>query len=156
MDVPILSYLTKFGYFFQKMTGKSSLNTEDFVTRALIKFQKFGDIPATGILDKDTVQLMTTPRCGLPDTQNVDVIENTTKAEKENTRQKRYALEGSRWSIRKLKYRVSRYPSSRRLRMKKVDMEVKKAFTMWSSVSNLTFEQVRKGKINIEIRFLHK
>ena len=52
-----------------------------------------------------------------------------------------------------LTYRVTKYPSSRRLSKKTVDHEIEKAFKVWSDVSNLKFQRKSSGSIHIEIRF---
>ena len=77
----------------------------------------------TGKLDKQTVELIGTPRCGVPDVleeqlvddqEILDIGENE-EQEGENvtssyfpTRKKRYALQGSRWRTKSLTYKVKR------------------------------------------------
>ena len=72
----------------------------------------------TGKLDKQTVELIGTPRCGVPDVleeQLVDDQEILDIGDKEDenvtssyfpTRRKRYALQGSRWRTKSLTYKV--------------------------------------------------
>ena len=77
----------------------------------------------TGKLDKQTVELIGTPRCGVPDVleeQLVDDQEILDIGDKEEqggenvtssyfpTRRKRYALQGSRWRTKSLTYKVKR------------------------------------------------
>ena len=82
-------------------------------------FHRFGGINVTGKLDKQTVDLMGTPRCGVPDVleeQLVDdqeILDVGDKEEEENgttsyfpSRRKRYALQGSRWRTKSLTYKV--------------------------------------------------
>ena len=82
-------------------------------------FHRFGGINVTGKLDKQTVDLMATPRCGVPDVleeQLVDdqeILDVGDKEEEENgtnsyfpSRRKRYALQGSRWRTKSLTYKV--------------------------------------------------
>ena len=74
----------------------------------------------TGKLDKETVELMGTPRCGVQDVleeQLVDEQEILDVGDKEEenvtssyfpARRKRYALQGSRWRTKSLTYKVNR------------------------------------------------
>ena len=100
--------------------GKSYLLTEEGVIQAIKKVQKFGGLNETGILDSETVQLMKSPRCGVPD--NIDSYENLIyigdeDEEEDNedgyypSRKKRYALQGSRWKKKTLTYKVGKYPT---------------------------------------------
>ena len=74
-------YLTKFGYVESSLTeaftaekarvsapaeldGNFDKNTE----QALSRFQKFNGLKVTGKMDKATLELMSRPRCGFPDT----------------------------------------------------------------------------------------
>ena len=85
--------------------------------------QKFGGLNETGILDTETVELMKSPRCGVPD--NIENYENLIDIgddddEKEEdkdgyypSRKKRYALQGSRWKKKTLTYKVGKYPTGK-------------------------------------------
>jgi len=66
-------------------------------------------------------------------------------------RQKRYALEGSRWRVNEITYRISKY--SDQLPKKTVDNIIKKAFNTWAEVTNLKFVEKKSGKVHIDIRF---
>ena len=59
-------------------------------------------LPVTGELDKKTVSLMKEPRCGVKD----DVGKNMG-----SSRSKRFALQGSRWKVNTLLYKISKYPT---------------------------------------------
>ena len=107
--------------------------------KAVKEFQTFGGVVNTGIIDEHTIELMRTPRCGLPDV-------------KDGVRRKRFALQGSRWMKEEVSYSVGRYPSG--LTMSEVDSDVKKAFDMWQQASGLTFVRKRAwDNADIEIRF---
>lgn len=93
-----------------------------------------------GELDSTTMELMSLPRCGVKD-----------KVGFGNSRAKRYALQGSRWKVKALNYRISKYP--KRLTRDEVDQEVYNAFNVWSKYTDLTFTPQRSGKVHIEIRF---
>lgn len=86
------------------------------------------------------MELMSLPRCGVKD-----------KVGFGNSRAKRYALQGSRWKVKALNYRISKYP--KRLTRDEVDQEVYNAFNVWSKYTDLSFTPQRTGKVHIEIRF---
>ena len=87
---------------------------------------------------------MGTPRCGVR-----DIIGHGATAK----RKKRYVLQGSRWQVKGLTYRINKYPSTFRLSKSDVDKTVAKAFKMWEDSTDLTFKRKETGSVNIEIRF---
>jgi len=146
-ETQALLYLSKYGYIAPK-NGTQALVTEDnikeYVKSAVKDFQAFAGLNQTGELDPVTVELMATPRCGVR-----DIIGHGATAR----RKKRYVLQGSRWQVKQLTYRINRYPSTFRLSKKDVDETVKKAFTMWQEATGLSFERKDSGSVHIEIRF---
>ena len=66
---------------------------------------------------------------------------------------KNITFPGSRWKVKELTYKISKYPSTQRLSKPQVDKEIEKALKVWSDVTDLTFEQRRTGKVHIDIRF---
>lgn len=88
---------------------------------------------------------MNTPRCGVKD--NVGPSHNARR------RRKRYALQGSRWKVDTLTWRISRYPTSGRLSKSDVDKEMKRAFQLWADETNLQFQKKDSGTAHIDIRF---
>lgn len=87
---------------------------------------------------------MNTPRCGVKD--NVGPSSHA-------KRKKRYALQGSRWKVNKLTWRISRYPSSGRLSKADIDEQLKQAFQIWADQTALQFQKTDSGTAHIDIRF---
>lgn len=147
IDKSTVNFLKKFGYLKtvkSEQSGQSYLMDQESLITAVKQFQTFGGVAQTGIIDEDTLELMRTPRCGLPD---VNIEDGAPR-----TRMKRFALQGSRWKKEELTYTVGRYPSG--LSRSEVDTDVKKAFNMWQQASGLTFVRKRSwDKVDIEIRF---
>ncbi|CRK95035.1 CLUMA_CG008519, isoform B [Clunio marinus] len=85
--------------------------------------------------------MMTMPRCGVRDKVGFG----------SDSRSKRYALQGSRWKVKALTYRISKYP--KRLNRDDVDKEVAKAFGVWSEYTDLTFTAKKSNPVHIDIRF---
>ena len=54
-----------YGYLKQNTNSCS----EHEVTKAIRKFQRLFGLKVTGLFDEETLALMKTPRCGLPDNQ---------------------------------------------------------------------------------------
>jgi len=144
-------YLAKFGYLKTGTSGKTAaLQSLD---SAISDFQAFAGLEQTGELDEETVKMMHTPRCGVKDFVEED--EDTPRMRLRNSRRrgKRYALQGSRWKVKDLTYRVSKYPVKSRLTRREVDDTMRRAFDIWEKETDLKFTRKNSGKVHIEIRF---
>lgn len=143
-------YLTRFGYMTQSSSVQSS--SLQSLDRAITKFQEFAGLEQSGQLTKETVDYMQMRRCGVK-----DIIEDDEDSPrirlKIKTRSKRYALQGSRWRVRNLTYKISKYPRKSGLTRREVDETMKKAFGVWEKATDLKFEKKNSGKVHIEIRF---
>ncbi|XP_038208860.1 matrix metalloproteinase-14 isoform X10 [Zerene cesonia] len=137
-----MMYLAQYGYLSPSVRNPSSghIMDESSWRRAIAEFQSFAGLNTTGELDEETINVMSLPRCGVRD-----------KVGFGESRAKRYALQGSRWRVKNLTYKISKYPS--RLNRAEVDAELAKAFNVWSDYTDLTFTQKRSGQVHIEIRF---
>ncbi|XP_046668364.1 matrix metalloproteinase-2 isoform X3 [Homalodisca vitripennis] len=138
-----MMYLSQFGYLSPTLRNPQSgqIISEDTLTKAIQEFQAFAGLNITGLLDQDTKELMSLPRCGVKDKVGYGT----------SSRSKRYALQGSRWRVRDLTYKISKYP--RALGKADTDKVVKEAFAVWAGVTPLTFTQKKTGPVHIEIRF---
>ena len=106
-------------------------------------FQSFAGLAQTGELDPSTLELMKTPRCGVRDIIGPGAV----------ARRKRYVLQGSRWRVRSLTYRVTQYPGGSSITQQEVDDTIKKSFDLWEAATDLTFTNQESGSVHIEIRF---
>nr|XP_019556504.1 matrix metalloproteinase-14 isoform X5 [Aedes albopictus] len=136
-------YLSQFGYLSAKFRNPTSgsLLEKDTWEKAIMEFQSFAGLNVTGELDGDTMELMSLPRCGVRDKVGFG----------SDSRSKRYALQGSRWKVKALTYRISKYPS--RLDRNEVDKEIAKAFSVWSEYTDLSFTAKKSAPVHIDIRF---
>ena len=73
-------------------------------------------------------------RCGVKDVGDGDIVGGNDDSVI-TTRHKRYAIQGSRWRNRNITYRVTKYPTTKRLSKKEVDLTIKKAFNVWTKVT---------------------
>ncbi|XP_012278476.1 matrix metalloproteinase-14 isoform X2 [Orussus abietinus] len=140
-DTGAMRYLSQFGYLPPANPTSGGIISEETMVRAITEFQSFAGLNVTGILDDDTAHLMSLPRCGVKDRVGPS----------SDGRSKRYALQGSRWRVKKLTYKISKYP--RILERNAVDKEIAKAFSVWSEYTDLTFTPKKSGQVHIEIRF---
>ncbi|XP_025413981.1 matrix metalloproteinase-16 isoform X2 [Sipha flava] len=142
-DAQAMMYLSQFGYLSPSMKNPNSghIMSEETMARALMEFQSFAGLNLTGHLDDDTLHFMSMPRCGVRDKVGFAT----------DSRSRRYALQGSRWRVKDLTYKISKYPKL--LDKSETDSEVRKAFDVWAEVTPLTFTHKKSGQVHIEIRF---
>ncbi|XP_021941825.1 matrix metalloproteinase-16 isoform X3 [Zootermopsis nevadensis] len=142
-DTQAMIYLSQFGYLNPKVRNPSSgtIIAADTMKKAIIEFQAFAGLNITGELDRETAETMSLPRCGVRDKVGYA----------SDSRSKRYALQGSRWRVKELSYKIAKYPKN--LDHGKVDVELAKAFQVWADQTDLTFVRKTKGQVHIEIRF---
>ncbi|KAI4815370.1 hypothetical protein KUCAC02_005518 [Chaenocephalus aceratus] len=105
-----------------------------FFTSKVKDMQIFFGLNATGVLDSDTLEIMRSPRCGVPDVEEYS------------------HLQGTRWNKNILTYRIGRY--TRDLHRNTVDSLVKSAFSVWASASSLTFVRSHTRTADIMVEFV--
>lgn len=89
--------MQKFGYLQEPAAlseglAADFLYAETAVIDGIKKLQKFGGIDVTGVIDEETVKLMSAPRCGVKDVLN------------SKERQKRYIIGSKNWGKRQITY----------------------------------------------------
>lgn len=132
-------FLTKYGYLEDRTDHLDPSHLEDIV-EALRVFQRVSDLPITGEVDGDTLDVMRTPRCGNEDPFNKKTF---------NYR----ILGSSRWRKKSLTYHIYNYtPDMKKATVKKA---IQAAFQYWSDVTPLTFREVENIRADIRILF-HK
>ena len=62
-------------------------------------------------------------------------------------------MSGSRWKVANITYKISKYPRLGKMTKQDIDSEIRAAWEVWSSVTELRFEQRRSGKVHVDIRF---
>jgi len=142
-------YLAKFGYLKTSSSGKTAALRS--IDSAVKEFQAFAGLRQTGELDEETVKMMEMPRCGVKDV--LEEEDSLSRGGSRSGRGKRYALQGSRWKVKDLTYRVSKYPVRSGLSRREVDSTMEKAFKIWEDETDLKFTKKTSGKVHIEIRF---
>ncbi|XP_039212190.1 matrix metalloproteinase-27-like [Crotalus tigris] len=107
------------------------INNLSFVDK-IKQMQNFFRLNVTGKVDAETLEVMQQPRCGVPDIGQ-------------------YVLALPGWRKTKLTYRIMNYTPD--MRRADVDASIKKAFEVWSKVTPLTFNWIRRGRADIMIEF---
>ncbi|KAG5836800.1 hypothetical protein ANANG_G00232450 [Anguilla anguilla] len=95
--------------------------------------QSFFGLNATGRLDSETLEVMRSPRCGVPDVH--EYVSN----------------QGSKWTKSTISYRVVRYTPD--LPSDTVDSEIAAALNVWSKASPLKFVKSSSGQADILVDF---
>ncbi|XP_053312480.1 matrilysin-like [Spea bombifrons] len=98
------------------------------------EMQKFFRIKITGQLNTETMDMMKTPRCGMPDVADYKFFPGTPK-----------------WTKTSLTYRILNYTPD--LSKMVVNEAIRMAFNVWSNVTPLKFRMVTRGQADIFIRF---
>jgi len=154
-----MMYLMKYGYMDEmdhSHAKSANLMSRDGLKEYIMEFQKFAGLDQTGELDEHTITMMSMPRCGVKDKVGMDMSKNHTENpnHRHPRRSKRYALQGSRWRVKDLTYKISQYPTTREMSRRDVDGEIEKALEVWSEHTDLSFTQKRSGKVHIDMSFL--
>ncbi|KAM5180548.1 uncharacterized protein ACMZJ9_001037 [Mantella aurantiaca] len=121
-----LDYLNKF--YIKTSKSRSTL------AERIKEMQNFFGIKVTGRLDTDTMSMMKTPRCGMPDVAEFRTFPGR-----------------PRWARTSLTYRIQNYTPD--LPRNVVDDSIQKALNVWSQVTPLRFRRVTRGSADILIQF---
>lgn len=119
------NYLMEFGYLPKSSIETGNLRTEEQFKESLKKLQANANIPVTGLIDENTIQLMKKKRCGLPDDPQTPGFYATDG--NLSRRSKRYVIQGPKWSKtditwRYLHFNIFGFFSSRAVRCRYLNM----------------------------------
>jgi peptidoglycan hydrolase-like protein with peptidoglycan-binding domain len=111
---------------------------DEVTERAVLALQRHSALPATGIVDADTRDLIASGRCGVPE-----------GIEASNPRNK-FAPSNTAWTKRSFKWRVIN--SDTEVSLTQVRAAAAAAFAQWSAETSITLTQVTSGE-DISISF---
>ncbi|XP_059529155.1 matrix metalloproteinase-16 isoform X2 [Myotis daubentonii] len=142
-------WLQKYGYLPPTEPRLAVLRSAEAMQSALAAMQQFYGINMTGKVDRNTIDWMKRPRCGVPD--------QTRGGSRFSVRRKRYALTGQKWQHKHITYSIKNVtpkvgdPETRRA--------IRRAFDVWQNVTPLTFEEVpyselENGKRDVDITII--
>uniref|UniRef100_A0A3Q3JJC2 Peptidase metallopeptidase domain-containing protein n=1 Tax=Monopterus albus TaxID=43700 RepID=A0A3Q3JJC2_MONAL len=129
----ILEYLQKFYNLPKKPSGRIRRSGPSFTSKVK-DMQSFFGLNATGVLDSETLEVMRSPRCGVPD------VEEYSNAQ------------GTRWNKNIITYRYLLY--TRDLPRSTVDFLLETAFRVWARASSLTFVRMHSHNADIMVEFV--
>nr|XP_054768623.1 matrix metalloproteinase-16-like [Lytechinus pictus] len=137
-ELQMTSFLNKYGYLKDSDMVDGMPKNEEVMRRAIMYFQKMGNIPMTGTLNNESKALMNTPRCGMKDMETFSL------------RKKRY-LARNPWPKSDLTWNIL-IPTNQlpQLDQKRIMQD---ALKVWSDVSNLNFDEVNTQEPDIRIIF---
>ncbi|XP_065345987.1 matrix metalloproteinase-2-like isoform X1 [Cloeon dipterum] len=147
IDENVHKKLMQYGYLKQSNLETGELRKESDVINGLMEMQAFAGLQPTGKLDKATLKLLDTPRCGLPD-----------KGDR-GYRSKRYVKQGSKWKHMNITWKFIKDPRRSDLRnnISQVRQEIMLAFKVWADNSKLTFQETHPSSTaDIEVGFYER
>ncbi|XP_046456176.1 matrix metalloproteinase-9-like [Daphnia pulex] len=144
--------LQRFGYLErgpQDSSYSESVCTAESFRSAIEDFQSFAGLKKTGEIDNETCEVMSKPRCGVPD---------RIRPGHSSTRQKRFVIQGtfiqigSIWPKKQLTYKIKNYTPD--MSQSDVDREIARAFQMWADVADVTFVHVKNPLADVDINII--
>ncbi|XP_029963521.1 matrix metalloproteinase-20 [Salarias fasciatus] len=126
-------YLQRYYHLERDPLGRMKRSGASFTSKVK-DMQIFFGLNATGILDSDTLGVMGSPRCGVPDVEEYSHIQ------------------GTRWKRNVITYSVGRY--TRDLTRSTVDSLIDSAFSVWARASGLTFVRLHGRNADIMVEFV--
>ncbi|XP_072309870.1 matrix metalloproteinase-20 [Eucyclogobius newberryi] len=125
-------YLQHFYNLKEESAGRGKRSDSTFTSKVK-DMQIFFGLNVTGSLDSETLDVMTSPRCGVPDVEDYSHIQST------------------RWNKNQITYNIRRYTSD--LPRSTVDSLIEMAFNAWSRVSRLKFVRSHSHNADIIMEF---
>ncbi|MGH0174569.1 UNVERIFIED_CONTAM: hypothetical protein FKN15_068392, partial [Acipenser sinensis] len=142
-------WLQKYGYLPPTDPRMSVLRSAQTMQSAIAAMQRLYGINITGTLDRNTIDWMKKPRCGVPDQFG--------GISRFNVRRKRYALTGQKWHHKHITYSIKNVtPKVGETETRKA---IRRAFDVWQNVTPLTFQEVpyselESGKRDVDITII--
>ncbi|KAI5766542.1 MMP8 [Gulo gulo luscus] len=130
-----VDYLEKFYQLPRRGLRSQRQNSPSVIVEKLKEMQRFFGLSETGKPDRQTLEVMRKPRCGVPDSGDFMLTPGNPK-----------------WEQTNLTYRIIKYTTQ--LSEADVEEAIKKAFQVWSNASPLTFTKTSQGEADIKIAFV--
>uniref|UniRef100_A0A671EIK0 Matrix metallopeptidase 12 n=1 Tax=Rhinolophus ferrumequinum TaxID=59479 RepID=A0A671EIK0_RHIFE len=122
-------------YYDLKLEKSTKMKvSNDYMENKIQEMQQFLGLKVTRQLDTSTLDMMHTPRCGVPDVYNFRIMPGRPV-----------------WKKHLITYRINNYTPD----MKRADVAyaLQKAFQVWSDVTPLKFRKINAGEADIMILF---
>ncbi|KAK2846977.1 hypothetical protein Q5P01_009976 [Channa striata] len=126
-------YLKRYYNLHGEALGRVKRSGPSFTSKVK-DMQSFFRLNATGVLDSKTLEVMRSPRCGVPDVEEYS------------------HNQGTRWNKNVITYSIGRY--TRDLPRNTVDSLIESAFGVWARASSLTFVRSPTRNADIMVEFV--
>ncbi|XP_016089636.1 matrix metalloproteinase-16-like isoform X2 [Sinocyclocheilus grahami] len=144
----IESWLQRYGYLHKTQPNMAVLRSAQTMHSAIAAMQHKYGLNITGSLDKETIDWMKKPRCGVP-----DLLGGISGSH----RKKRYALTGQKWQRTHITYSIKNVTP--KVGARETHEAIRRAFDVWQGVTPLRFEAVpysalESGKRDVDITII--
>ncbi|CAG5993371.1 unnamed protein product, partial [Menidia menidia] len=144
-------WLTKYGYLPPPEPSTGQLQAWTAVTNAIRAMQRFAGLRETGVVDEDTLALMKSPRCSLPDKEEPSKL----LANQDGKKMRRKKRDLSLWTSRNINWRLNSYPSTSHLSREMIRSLVFYALRVWAEPTPLEFHEVASWEAaDLQVDFL--
>ncbi|KAG6602463.1 hypothetical protein SDJN03_07696, partial [Cucurbita argyrosperma subsp. sororia] len=146
----VRAFLQRYGYLRTNVDTKGNA-FDDNLEFALKSYQKFFNLNVSGILDAETLHLMSQPRCGVP-----DVFINETSGDGDGDWDHSIGLDYTFFHEWKPKWRASKYNLKYAFVgnfPEQYKATVREATNTWSSVTGFTFTEGSADNTDVKISF---
>ncbi|CAI5677326.1 matrix metalloproteinase-17b isoform X3 [Oreochromis aureus] len=149
----LVDWLMKYGYLPPSDPSTGQLQAWTGVTNAVRAMQRFAGLKDSGVVDEETMAVMNTPRCSLPDQEESSIL--SANQEKRNMRRRRsWAV--SMWTRRNINWRLQSYPSSSHLSRETIRSLIFYALRVWAEPTPLEFHEVGSpDAADLQVDFFH-
>uniref|UniRef100_A0A3P9MUG2 Matrix metallopeptidase 17b n=1 Tax=Poecilia reticulata TaxID=8081 RepID=A0A3P9MUG2_POERE len=142
-------WLIKYGYLPRSDPSTGLLQAWTAVTDAVKAMQTFAGLKDSGVLDEETMVLMKSPRCSLPDQDGPSKL-LVLQQGKEIRRRRSVSM----WTRRNINWRLHSYPSSSHLSREMIRSLVFYALRVWAEPTPLEFHEVGTFAADLQVDFL--
>ncbi|CAO1440314.1 unnamed protein product [Diamesa hyperborea] len=139
----MFNYLHKFGYLPKQITNSKNVTATKEFKSGILLLQRNSNIPVTGHIDKETIDIMRRSRCGVSDS-NLNI----------KRRHKRFTLLSTKWHRNDLTWHFlnKKHPKSA-ADAKQIRKLLTKAFKEWQKHSQLRVSERNDEFVDIKIVF---
>uniref|UniRef100_A0A3Q0SWJ5 Matrix metallopeptidase 17b n=1 Tax=Amphilophus citrinellus TaxID=61819 RepID=A0A3Q0SWJ5_AMPCI len=146
-NLSVLDWLMKYGYLPPSDPSTGQLQAWTGVTNAVRAMQRFAGLKDTGVVDEETMALMNSPRCSLPDQEESSTLPADQERRKMR-RRRRWAV--SMWTRRNINWRLQSYPFSSHLSRETIRSLIFYALRVWAEPTPLEFHEVYAADLQVD------
>ncbi|XP_030251535.1 matrix metalloproteinase-17b isoform X2 [Sparus aurata] len=150
----LVDWLMKYGYLPPSDPSTGQLQAWTAVTKAVRVMQRFAGLKETGVVDEETMALMNSPRCSLPDRD--EPSKSLASEGEEGGTMKRRRRGITTWRRRNINWRLHSYLSSPHLPRETIRSLIFYALKVWAEPTPLEFHEVGSPEAaDFQVDFLH-